>query len=80
MSPIALPVPSTLSHAAPLRSRSGSTVSSESKNSFLYASLFHVLFLSRFEGGLVERSFHLSEALAAVLEVFTLMKSTVDPL
>ena len=33
----------------------------------------------RFEGGLVERTFNLSEALAAVLEVFTLMKSTVDP-
>jgi hypothetical protein len=41
---------------------------------------FCVLFLFRFEGGLVERNFHLSEALAAVLEVFTLMKSTVDPL
>ena len=28
----------------------------------------------------MEQNFHLSEALAAVLEVFTLMESTVDPL
>ena len=44
-----------------------------------YSVIYMYMYLFRFEGGLVERSFHLSEALAAVLEVFTLMNSTVDP-